>query len=166
MPLCLQPATLVHLSFQTVDDLIKKINKLQKCLGTSAHLGSNQGIRVGGIFPSVAVKQDASTGKKRTLSCYCRSQLFLQPFPGLVGFGDGVQWVICTMWSKPVYCWVVLLGRERERRAREKPSSQSNLCVVSAKAGDVLFFFWCVCGTKRQQGICNWICSWGSNDRQ
>lgn len=50
----------------------------------------------------------------------------------------------------------------RRGRGREKPSSQSNLCIASVEGGGGGRSR----GTRRRRGVCNWRCGWGSNDRQ
>lgn len=96
---------------------------------------------MGEDFPPLAVKEGAlaSAGKKRLFLCYCRSQIFSQPFPGkgvgvMVDFASRVQ-VGCAQ-SQNIHERSCCVG---ERRVREKLLPLSNLCVASAEAGDLLF---------------------------
>lgn len=96
---------------------------------------------MGEVFPPLAVKESAlaSAGKKRLVLCYCRSQIFSQPYAGkgvwvMVDFASGVQ-VGCAQ-NQHIHEWSCFVG---ERRVREKFLPQSNLHVASAEASDLLF---------------------------
>lgn len=118
----------------------QKTNKLQKCSGNSAHLGSNQGIRVEEVFPPVAVEQGAlaSVGKKRRFLHFCGSQLFSQPGRG--GSGWFWWWGAVDRLHSMVKTSMLLSGPAgEERRVKEKLLSQSNLHVVSVEGSDLLF---------------------------